>query len=97
MPEADQGESAVVEVVKAYDLLKDSRKTGTVPSAPPEDPANSYPVWRRASVPFARMAVAKAEKFARSYEFSIGDGWWRMDWTFCFCWWNRRIRRTRPR
>jgi tetratricopeptide (TPR) repeat protein len=38
-------------------LLRNSRKTGAVSSAPPEGLASSSTVWRRASAPFALIAI----------------------------------------
>src|SRR5450631_831397 len=39
-------------------FLRNTRKTGTVSSAPLEEPASSSPVWRTAAAPFALLRTA---------------------------------------
>jgi hypothetical protein len=47
--------------------LRNTRKTGTVPSVPPEEPASFYPDWRHASVPFALFtSSALAMEYGRA-------------------------------
>jgi hypothetical protein len=47
--------------VRLPGVLRNSRKTGTVSSAPPESLANSFLVWRHASVPFALIGKLDQE------------------------------------
>jgi cytochrome c peroxidase len=44
---------------KSYAVSENSRKTGTVPGSPPEDPQSSFRVGRRASAPFALFTDGK--------------------------------------
>jgi gamma-glutamylcyclotransferase (GGCT)/AIG2-like uncharacterized protein YtfP len=57
-------------------LLRKSRKTGAVSSAPPEDLANSSVVWRRASAPFVLAWVYAFTGDASSAP-AISSGNWR--------------------
>jgi hypothetical protein len=59
-------------------LLRNTRKTVTVSSAPPKELASSFDVWRRASAPFALLrSVLKeggyASKSTREAVGNMGD------------------------